>query len=110
LRAARFDLPEGEPFIFPWQEACPRGIIFGESFTVQPARLESLDDLLAQAEQHANYSMRRFGEMPPVLYLAGPDGLLMFVAKSLADGPAKDDFVETARLTSEGSAEVGMPR
>jgi hypothetical protein len=38
---------------------------------VQPAKLETLDDLLAQAEHYANYSIRRFGEMPAALFLTG---------------------------------------
>ncbi len=36
---------------------------------VQPAKLETLDDLLAQAEHYADYSMRNMGRMPTTLFL-----------------------------------------
>jgi len=38
---------------------------------VQPNILENLDDLLAQAEHYANFSMRNIGRLPPTLYLIG---------------------------------------
>jgi hypothetical protein len=66
---------------------------------VQPEpNLETLDDLLAQAEHYANFSMRNMGRLPPTLFLIGPDGPLMFVPESLADDSAKDDFATNARL------------
>ena len=65
---------------------------------VQPNKLETLDDLLAQAEHYANYSMRNMGRMPPTLFLVGPDGPLMFMPESLPDDGAKDDFATNARL------------
>jgi hypothetical protein len=66
---------------------------------VQPEpKLETLDDLLAQAEHYANFSMRNMGRLPPTLFLIGPDGPLMFVPESLADDSAKDDFATNARL------------
>ena len=65
---------------------------------VQPSKLETLDDLLAQAEHYANYSMRNMGRMPPTLFLIGPDGPLMLMPESLADDSAKDDFATNARL------------
>jgi hypothetical protein len=65
---------------------------------VQPNKLENLDDLLAQAEHYANYSMRNIGRLPPTLFMIGPDGLLMFMPESLADEGAKDDFATNARL------------
>jgi hypothetical protein len=37
-----------------------------------PSQLKSLDDLLAQAEHYANYSMRNIGRLPPTLFLIGP--------------------------------------
>jgi hypothetical protein len=64
----------------------------------QPRKLETLDDLLAQAEHYANYCMRGTGRVTPALFLAGPDGPLMFVPESLADVDAKDDFAQTAQL------------
>ena len=65
---------------------------------MQPNKLETLDDLLAQAEHYANYSMRNMGRMPPTLFLIGPDGPLMFLPESLKDAAAKDDFATKARL------------
>jgi hypothetical protein len=65
---------------------------------VQPNKLENLDDLLAQAEHYANYSMRNIGRLPPTVFLIGPDGLLMFMPESLADEKAKDEFATNARL------------
>jgi hypothetical protein len=66
---------------------------------VQPKpKLESLDDLLAQAEHYANFSMRNLGRLPPTLFLIGADGPVMFMPESLEDAAAKDDFATTARL------------
>lgn len=65
---------------------------------MQPNKLENLDDLLAQAEHYANYSMRNMGRLPPTVFLLGSDGLVMFMPESLADDHAKDDFANNARL------------
>ena len=65
---------------------------------MQPNKLENLDDLLAQAEHYANYSMRNIGRLPPTVFLIGPDGLMMFMPESLADEKAKDEFATNARL------------
>jgi len=67
-------------------------------FSVTPGKLETLDDLLAQAEHYANHSMRNIGRLPPTLFLIGPDGPLMFMPESLADESAKDEFATNARL------------
>ena len=77
---------------------------------MQPGKLENLDDLLAQAEHYANYSTRNLGRLPPTLFLTGPDGLLMFMAESLADDSAKDDFATYARLAciAHGATAVVM--
>jgi len=64
----------------------------------QPTKLETLDDLLAQAEHYAEFCMRNSGKMAPTLFLIGADGPLMFVPASLADANEKDDFATTARL------------
>ena len=63
-----------------------------------PRQLQTLDDLLAQAEHYANHSMRNLGRVPPTLFLIGADGPVMFVPENLADENAKDDFATTARL------------
>ena len=39
-----------------------------------PRQLRTLDDLLAQAEHYATYSMRNMGRVPPTLFLIGADG------------------------------------
>ena len=63
-----------------------------------PRQLKTLDDLLAQAEHYANYSMRNMGRVPPTLFLIGADGPVLFMPENLADERAKDDFATTARL------------
>ena len=63
-----------------------------------PRQLQTLDDLLAQAEHYADYSMRNSGRVPPTLFLIGADGPAMFIPENLADDGAKDDFATTARL------------
>jgi hypothetical protein len=72
------------------------GSVFGESGN--PAKLETLDDLLAQAEHYANRSMRNLGPLPPTLFLIGTKGPVMFMPESFADEGDKDDFATTARL------------
>ncbi len=63
-----------------------------------PDKLESFNDLLAQAEHYAEHSMRNIGRLPATLFLIGSDGPLMFIFDSLADEKAQDDFAVTARL------------
>ena len=63
-----------------------------------PSKLETLDDLLAQAEHYAEFCMRSSGRMPPTLFLIGADGPLMFMPESVADTSAKDAFANSARL------------
>lgn len=63
-----------------------------------PRQLQTLDDLLAQAEHYANHSMRNMGRVPPTLFLIGADGPALFIPEHLADDGAKDDFATTARL------------
>ena len=65
---------------------------------VQPDKLETLDDLLAQAEHYAGFCLRNSGTMSPTLFLIGADGPLMFVPTSLVDADEKDAFATTARL------------
>jgi len=63
-----------------------------------PRQLKTLDDLLAQAEHYANYSMRNMGRVPPTLFLIGADGPVIFIPENLADDRAKDDFAATATV------------
>ena len=79
-------------FLFP-------GFDFSSTLApVQPDKLETLDDLLAQAEHYAGFCMRNSGKMSPTLFLIGADGPLMFVPASLVDASEKDAFANTARL------------
>jgi len=63
-----------------------------------PRQLQTLDDLLTQAEHYADYSLRNMGRVPPTLFLIGADGPVMFIPENLADEGEKDDFATTARL------------
>ena len=63
-----------------------------------PRQLKTIDDLLAQAEHYANYSMLNMGRVPPTLFLVGADGPVLFIPENLADDRAKDDFAATASL------------
>jgi hypothetical protein len=76
----------------------PASPVSSKILGVQLNRPENLDDLLAQAEYYANYSMRNIGRLPPTLFLIGSKGLVMFTPESLADEGEKDDFATTARL------------
>jgi hypothetical protein len=76
----------------------PRSAFSSTLSPVQPAKLETLSDLLAQAEHYAEFCMRGTGKMSPTLFLIGADGPLMFVPTSLVDADEKDDFADTARL------------
>ncbi|SPE61341.1 hypothetical protein SBV1_660003 [Verrucomicrobia bacterium] len=38
-----------------------------------PRQLKTLDDLLAQAEHYADFSMRNLGHLPLTLFLIGAD-------------------------------------
>jgi len=60
--------------------------------------LETLDDLIAQAEHYAEFCMRNSGKMAPTLFLIGADGPLMVAAASLEDTEEKDAFATGARL------------
>jgi hypothetical protein len=71
-----------------------------------PRQLQSLDDLLAQAEHYADYSMRNMGRVPPTLFLIGADGPAMFIPENLADDGAKDNFATTARLVCIAHAAI----
>lgn len=75
---------------------------------VQPSKLETLDDLLAQAEHYANYTMRSMGRIPPTLFLVGPDGSLMFMPKSPPDDGEKINFATNARLMCIPSAATSV--
>ena len=85
-----------EEFLRPF---LPLNFLFAKIPPLQPPRqLETLDDLLAQAEHYAGFCLRNSGKMAPTLFLIGADGPMMFVPASLADENEKDAFATTARL------------
>ena len=59
---------------------------------------KTLDDLLAQAEGFALFSMRQAGRVPPTVMAVSPKGLLVYLPESMGDDRAKDNFANTARL------------
>ena len=65
---------------------------------MQPDKLETLDDLLAQAAHYAGFCMRNSGKMAPTLFLIGADGPMMFCPATMLDETEKDAFATTARL------------
>ena len=58
----------------------------------------TLDDLLAQAEDFALFSMRQAGRVPPTVMAVSPKGLLIYLPESMGDERAKNDFATTAQL------------
>lgn len=64
----------------------------------KPDKLETLDDLLAQAGHYAEFCMRNSGAMRPALFLIGAEGPLMIATASMDGVEEKDAFVTTARL------------
>ncbi len=69
-----------------------------------PRRLETLDDLVAQAAHYAEFCMHNSGKMPATLFLIGADGPLMFLPASLADENEKDAFATISRLVCIANA------
>ena len=65
---------------------------------VQPNKLETLDDLLAYAEQYATRAMRKLGRVPPALLFINSRGAQIYSPENLPDVEAKDDFADVARL------------
>lgn len=63
-----------------------------------PDKLETLADLLAQAEHYAWFCMKNSGHMAPTLFLIGEKGPLMFCPQSLQNIEEKDAFATAARL------------
>ena len=63
-----------------------------------PDKLETLEDLLAQAEHYAWFCMNNSGHMAPTLFLIGEKGPLMFSPQSLQNIEEKDAFAMAARL------------
>ena len=59
---------------------------------------KNLDDLLAQAEHYAEFSMRGIGRVPPTFLALCPARLMFYLPESMGDERAKDNFANTARL------------
>ena len=59
---------------------------------------KALDNLLAYAEDYAEFSMRNLGRVPPSLLAISPKGSIHFIPANLKDVRAKDNFANTARL------------
>jgi len=95
-------LPRPLPIIPPYAHRVNRFLSFRSArvtiLQVQPNKLETLDDLMAQAEHYAGFCMRNSGKMSPTLFMIGADGPLMFVPTSLVNADEKDAFANTARL------------
>ena len=64
----------------------------------QRPQLQTLDDLLAQAERYAGWAMRQIGNVPPTMMGLSPRGPLFFVPSGLSDDRAKDNFADISRL------------
>lgn len=59
---------------------------------------KNLDDLLTQAEDFAEFSMRQSGRVAPTVMAVYPKGLLFYLPESMGDDRAKENFANTARL------------
>ena len=59
---------------------------------------QTLDDLMARAENFAGFSMRSAGKVPPAMLAASPGGPIFYLPTSMASVRAKDNFANTARL------------
>ena len=57
-----------------------------------------LEVLMNQAQGYADFSLRRVGHVPPTMLAETPKGMIHFMPPNLADGHAKDNFANTARL------------
>jgi hypothetical protein len=76
----------------------PAGPFIVQSMQKKKPASSALDALFARAEGYANFAMRKFGNMAPLLLAATEQGELWFVPTSLADVRAKDNFANTTRL------------
>lgn len=64
--------------------------------------VSSLAELLKQARGYAEFAMRRFGNVAPMMIGVTPKGPIHFAPSSLENEKAKDDFANTARLVVTG--------
>ena len=64
----------------------------------QRPQLKTLDDLLAEAERYAGWTMRKIGNVPPTMMGLSPRGPLFFVPSAMTDDRAKDNFADISRL------------
>ena len=73
-----------------------------------PRQLQTLGDLLAQAQHNANYSLQNSVRVPLPLFLICTDGPAVFISQNLPDNDTKDDFATTARLVCIAHASTAM--
>jgi hypothetical protein len=59
---------------------------------------QMLEALFHRAEDYALFSMRRFGNVAPVMFTTTPEGDLWLHPPSLTDAQSKDKFANAARL------------
>lgn len=62
------------------------------------ANSQTLSELMAMAEDFAQFSLRNGRQIPPTLLAATKRGPLFFTPAALQDDRSKDDFADTARL------------
>ncbi len=60
--------------------------------------MSSLAEFLKQARHYAEFAMRKFGNVAPMIIAVAPKGPIHFVPHNLTDERAKDNFANTARL------------
>lgn len=64
--------------------------------------MPSLAELLKQARGYAEFAMKKFGNVAPMMIAVTPKGPIHFVPDNLTDERAKDNFANTARLITTG--------
>jgi hypothetical protein len=58
----------------------------------------ALESLMEQAEEYGRASMARFGEVPPTLFLSGPEGASGFCRDDLSDESKRAEFLTIGRM------------
>lgn len=64
--------------------------------------MPSLTELLKRARGYAEFAMRKFGNVAPMMIAETPRGPVHFIPSNLQDEQAKDNFANTARLIVNG--------
>jgi len=66
------------------------------------SQADDLKTLLHHATGYARHMMETTGSVPPTLMADTPEGVILFVPKSMADDDAKDKFANAGRLLAVG--------